>query len=1311
MRLKRSSAALAIASAALVGTAGSAAATSAATSTAAPPRVPASTTAAIKPAKATTGPAVTLLTGDKVRLDTGPGGKPHLTVVHDASPGGITVEQINGDVYALPGEALSLIARGRLDQQLFDVTRLVHDGYDDAHTSQLPVIATYAQPAVRSKAAAALSAGVTRGASLASIDGQAMRLDKARAGKTWTTLTGSSATAPKKLWLDDKVHASDDVSGPAIGAPDAWAAGYDGTGVKVAVLDTGIDASHPDFAGHIAATQSFIPGETAADGYGHGTHVASIVAGSGAASGGQYKGIAPGAQLLIGKVLDNTGTGTDSEIIAGMQWAAAQGAKVANLSLGGAPTNGTDPLSQALNQISQSSGTLFVVAAGNNGAPESVDAPGSADQALTVGAVDKTAPYNLASYSSQGPRLGDHAVKPDITAPGSNIIAAAAKGSYLANALDPNGTGYMPLSGTSMATPHVTGAAAILAEEHPDWTAQQLKDDLVSTADPNPATPVTGQGGGMVDLRRAIATPLVDTGTLSLDSIEPPYAPATGTVTLHNTSSQPVHADLTLNLFKGEGSTQAYTPPAGAVTVSPSSVDIPAGGSTTVTVTVNAAGLDIGYYFGWLQATSGGTVVARTTVGWAKDPTLYRLRVRGTDRAGNPANTTCCDRGSGATAASWVTLINLDTQTVYFGTWDLGAGYFETVGTDPLLPAGRYAVLSDISDWTAGQPYTELSETYGGDPEFVLNSDRTITIDARQGKQVQIRTPLPSELTQQNVTGRPGYLSATLVRTVTGANHQTLNWSTSIAGRSVYVIPTHQVTTGQFQLQLGARLAAPALTMISAGPGAPPILDARYPAGGYDAVFDRYDSNSAMADVASVFASPGRYQLVDAGAGTPAELAAAGVRGKLALIHEDPGSSAYYNSFQVPVDAVIANAAAAGAAGVVYAVADNGPPVRSLARHAAIPVAIIPHQQGQALAAAAQAGPVGVRTGGTPVSPYLYDLQFTAANGALPADPVFHVGTDQLATIHARYHADSPGQVDEEHSGGWDSVFTAPFTRTEYVSPVVGQYGQQVYAYRPDGRANLVEFGPVRTYQAGASYTVDHLTAPTYPQPAPGWPGAAVATSQEFGIDPQANGVGISEYVNAGEYTVGYAYNSDNPGSAPQSHWVFRSGGTVLCDYHFEPGYCDTYPNPIPPGPLSITVDTDNGGMQQTSTTTHTEWDLANPSLGANEVPAALILVNYHVPLDLTNTVHRSDYQITVGAQYQNGYTSSGPAGFTLTAWASYDGGQTWTPLGSHPASQDGNTQFNLHTPPGATDVTLRVKATDTQGNSIDQTITKAWHV
>src|SRR5690606_18009336 len=217
----------------------------------------------------------------------------------------------------------------------------------------------------------------------------------------------------ERIWLDRVAHVVLDDSVPLIGAPQAWNAGLDGSGVRVAVLDTGIDADHPDVAGRIVAARSFVDGDVV-DGHGHGTHVATTIAGTGAASGGTYTGVAPGADLVVGRVCGNDGSCPDSAVIAGMEWAVReQGADVVNLSLGGCCTDGTDPLSQAVNRLSAETGALFVIAAGNDG-PESstVGSPGTADAALTVAAVTKTG--QVAGFSSRGPRVGDSGFKPEI---------------------------------------------------------------------------------------------------------------------------------------------------------------------------------------------------------------------------------------------------------------------------------------------------------------------------------------------------------------------------------------------------------------------------------------------------------------------------------------------------------------------------------------------------------------------------------------------------------------------------------------------------------------------------------------------------------------------------------------------------------------------------------------------------------------------------------------------------------------------------------------------------------------------------------
>ncbi|MGW3247608.1 S8 family peptidase [Streptomyces sp. NPDC001070] len=220
------------------------------------------------------------------------------------------------------------------------------------------------------------------------------------------------------------------------------------------------------------------------DGHGHGTHVASTVLGSGAASKGLRKGVAPDAKLLVGKVCDSNGQCPDDGIIAAMDWAAHSGAKVVNLSLGGDATDGTDPMSQALNELSRTTGTLFVVAAGNKGPrSETVSSPGSADEALTVAAVDKQ--DQMAGFSSRGP--------------GVDIVAARADGTSMGTPVDQY---YTTASGTSMATPHVVGAAAIVAQQQRELTGRQIKALLMDTAT-DLGHDMYAQGTGRVDLATA----------------------------------------------------------------------------------------------------------------------------------------------------------------------------------------------------------------------------------------------------------------------------------------------------------------------------------------------------------------------------------------------------------------------------------------------------------------------------------------------------------------------------------------------------------------------------------------------------------------------------------------------------------------------------------------------------------------------------------------------------------------------------------------------------------------------------------------
>jgi hypothetical protein len=278
------------------------------------------------------------------------------------------------------------------------------------------------------------------------------------------------------VWLDGRVVALLDASVPLINAPQVWQTGYTGRGVIVAVVDTGIDPTHPDLAGRVVKMVDFI-GEGNEDRNGHGTHVAGIIGGNGTASEGRYKGVAPECTLYSAKVLGSDGAGSFSSVMSGIEWAVQQGAHVINLSLG-APDNcdGTDALS-VMCDAAVDAGVVVCVAAGNAGPTGgSIGSPACARKVITVGATDKT--DAIADFSSRGP-TADGRVKPDICFPGVQIVAARAQ---LGQIGTPVSQYYTVLSGTSMATPHASGACALLKQANPNYLPQQIKDALMNSA-------------------------------------------------------------------------------------------------------------------------------------------------------------------------------------------------------------------------------------------------------------------------------------------------------------------------------------------------------------------------------------------------------------------------------------------------------------------------------------------------------------------------------------------------------------------------------------------------------------------------------------------------------------------------------------------------------------------------------------------------------------------------------------------------------------------------------------------------------------
>jgi subtilisin family serine protease len=259
-----------------------------------------------------------------------------------------------------------------------------------------------------------------------------------------------------------------------------------GKGVKVGVIDTGVDYLHEALGG------GFGPGFKVAGGYdfvnnkpdplddnGHGTHVAGIIAGNSAS----LTSMAPDAQLFAYKVLDASGNGSTSTVIAGIEQAIMDSVDIINLSLGTSDGDPDDILSRTVDQAVEA-GIVVVVAAGNDGGYGTISSPGAAREALTVGAIDSL--QSIASFSSKGPSNRIYGIKPDVVAPGVDIVSAKMGG------------GYITMSGTSMAAPYVTAAAANVRQMHPEWSASEIRDALIAATE-DLGSPIFSQGKGKLD--------------------------------------------------------------------------------------------------------------------------------------------------------------------------------------------------------------------------------------------------------------------------------------------------------------------------------------------------------------------------------------------------------------------------------------------------------------------------------------------------------------------------------------------------------------------------------------------------------------------------------------------------------------------------------------------------------------------------------------------------------------------------------------------------------------------------------------------
>ncbi len=309
----------------------------------------------------------------------------------------------------------------------------------------------------------------------------------------------------KDVVIDREIKINLDESVPIVNADNVWnlndsyGVNVTGSNISIAIIDTGVDYNHPDLVDAYVGGYNFINENIPPlDDNGHGTHCASIALGRGNASGSTYVGVAPSAKLYAYKVVDDTGSGFWSDSIAAMEQAVIDDVDIISMSFG---TDGAGDPDDALSEAADNAvkaGVTVVAAAGNSGPNDgTVSSPGVAHRVICVGSSTKNDDVYLTS--SRGP-VSDGTVKPDLVAPGVSIVAARADGTSIGTVVNEY---YTRLSGTSMATPHVAGAVALIKQMHPNWSAVEIKMALRNNA-VDVGEDIYTQGYGRLDVLNSV---------------------------------------------------------------------------------------------------------------------------------------------------------------------------------------------------------------------------------------------------------------------------------------------------------------------------------------------------------------------------------------------------------------------------------------------------------------------------------------------------------------------------------------------------------------------------------------------------------------------------------------------------------------------------------------------------------------------------------------------------------------------------------------------------------------------------------------
>ncbi|MGW6961123.1 S8 family serine peptidase [Streptomyces chartreusis] len=934
-----------------------------------------------------------------------------------------------------------------------------------------------------------------------------------------------------------------------------------------------------------------------------------------------------------------------------MEWAVDARAKVVNMSLGAdGYADGTDPMSQALNALTASSGTLFVVAAGNTDPSQStIGTPGAAEAALTVGAVDRD--DSIAPFSSRGPRSGDGAVKPDVTAPGVGIVAARADGTTLGDPVDSH---CVSLSGTSMATPHVAGAAALLAQQHPDWTAQQLKDTLTSTASTVSGTGVTDQGGGRIDLAAAMG-PVTATGSMALAplSVGGDWEQRQATVRYTNTGDRPVTLSLDLKMATGSGRALAD----GVVGVGATTVHIAPGATTEVPLLTDPAGAARGQYYGYLTAASAdGTVAVHTTVSLLVHAPRHRLKVVYRDRAGQ-------------VVPGWLGTI--------FGA-DGFVDYTDREAGIALVEEGTYYVSGQFTDYAA-DGYSEIGNVVA--PEVKVTEDTTVTLNAAEVSEVKFRTPRPAE--------RSGVLCPTYYRRIDGKD--LFQTTTVYQGDRFYTNATGPVTDGTFEFSVRTQMVAPQLQAKASGASV-----------GFRPYYETFSP---------VFRDRGE-RLTAVAAGTAQAPDFRGTRGKLAVLRDD-GSSGY-DSFAL---ARAAESAGADAVLLVlperFPVSTQWRPA---GERMALPFVRSSSADGAALLKRMAQRRTTVAFTGTMRSPYLYDVMGVWKD-SIPKNPHYTVSEHNTAVVRATYHRTGASQWASEQRFAWRPYQATAWGQRNRFVPVGHERVEYVSAESGTQWQHAVQYKVIETTDQplqGGMHDDPHTYRPGQ-HTSEQWFGAVVRPSIPRGghLPSVRKDNALSIYVpefNDGTHHWSFAERGGfGDTSADTATAVLYRNGQQLA--RSETGAWGIFEVPADEAAYRLDLTTKRVSDQwHFGTGTHTSWTFRS---GASAEPALLPLLqlDYDVPVDAQNAVGRSrTHSVGLSVRMQDGMAA--PRDVSLKVEASYDHGRTWSSAHTTRRGHDSRFTAVVERPARLHQdafVTLRVTATDAHGNGVRQTVTRAY--